>query len=462
MVVVRQFRKILPPVLLLLPVCGFLYAAGPLTGLAGGNDGKIPQKSIVRLFLSKDSDVFIGGQLVTGSKVHEVVEFRGVILSRDGYVVSYVGNYLPELAVPDVKTSIETWQGDRVEAWPVGVDERLALIFLKSDLSDEAIPLSSEEKPAYFNIVSVGPAGWVIARPCLYGWQQKQAILPTPKLKVSGLNLTVANWQGGIVIDLNGALVGLVTDTSPHLTSKNLSYFYMIPALAIEAAYTRVLKEKRDLLAGWLGVFLEEEGQHLEVTQVVPNSPAESGGLQEGDRILKMDGVEIEGLEEFSQAIRWRGPGKKARVTIERDGRIDHLELTLTTRPRENLGWRVSLPDPGSSPQGNGRMRIYRTRIPPLLEFGLVIEALNRRMASEMKALKQGGLLVQQVRDGSRAESGGLRVGDIIVQIDGHAISDVREFEWALLETRGSLAVELIRDGKRLELSLDPAKKIKK
>ncbi len=450
--VVRRFSTVGIQLLLTLAGLRSAVAVSPTAFIHDPNAGMIPKQAILRIFLSKESDVYIGGRLVRDSKIHEVVEFRGLVLSRDGYAVAYVGNYLPELSLSEVKTTVETWEGLRFAASPIAVDERLALMFLKTDLKTEALHLSSEDNPSHFNIVSVRDSSWELGHPCLYTRQQK-ALLPTSIMKVSGLDLQAATWQGGIVVDLSGALLGLVADVMPHLTSRNLSYFYLIPALTIEASFARVLKEKRDLLAGWLGVNIKDTGTDLIVTRVVPYSPADKGGLQVGDHFLKINDVEMENLSEFSQAVRWLGPDGQCQVIVERKGRIKHANIKLASRPRESLGWRVSLPAAGAQ-DGDTRMRIYRTRVPPLLEFGLVIDRLTSRVAGEMAALSQGALLVQQVSDGSRAEQVGLRVGDIIFQVNGHYVSSVEDVQEAILQAKGAIPVSLVRDGQKKTLSI--------
>jgi len=451
--VVPRINTVAIPLVLALAGVGSLPAFSPAPFIHDPTAGRIPKQAVLRIFLSKDSDVYIGGQLVKGSKIHEIVEFRGLVLSPDGYVVAYVGNYLPELSLSEVDATVETWEGKRLAARPVAVDERLALMFLKTELTTDAIHLSSEDNPSHFNIVSVRDSSWKLGHPCLYT-RQKKVPLPTLIMKVSGLDLQAASWQGGIVVDLSGALLGLVADVMPHLTSRNLSYFYLIPALTIEASFARILEEKKDLLGGWLGVNIEDTGKDLIVTRVVPLSPADQGGLQVDDRFLRINNVEMDNLSEFSQAVRWLGPDGNCQVIVERKGRIKHINLKLTRRPRESLGWRISLPAQGAGPDGDTRMRIYRTRVPPLLEFGLVLDRLTSRAAGELAALSQGALLVQQVLEGSRAEKVGLEVGDIIFQVDGHYVSSPEDVQEAILEAHSAIQVGLVRDGRTKTLSI--------
>jgi S1-C subfamily serine protease len=66
------------------------------------------------------------------------------------------------------------------------------------------------------------------------------------------------------------------------------------------------------------------------VASVQEGSPAEDAGLEVHDVITKLDGEEIAGLEEFTQAIAAHAPGDKVTLTLARSGQEDQLEITVT------------------------------------------------------------------------------------------------------------------------------------
>ena len=61
---------------------------------------------------------------------------------------------------------------------------------------------------------------------------------------------------------------------------------------------------------------------------VAPGSPAAAAGLEKGDRIVAIDGVEVRSVQEFAYVLQDARPGQKARITIERAGK--KLSLTAT------------------------------------------------------------------------------------------------------------------------------------
>ncbi len=66
------------------------------------------------------------------------------------------------------------------------------------------------------------------------------------------------------------------------------------------------------------------------IGQVMPNLPAEKGGLQQGDMILAINGTPVESWFEMERLIR-RNPGNPCDFKIRRDGEIQ--TLTITPRP---------------------------------------------------------------------------------------------------------------------------------
>ena len=91
----------------------------------------------------------------------------------------------------------------------------------------------------------------------------------------------------------------------------------------------------------WLGVigddldptaaaFLGRSGATL--TRVVPEGPAAVAGLEEGDVILALDGVQTTSMSSLVVALRSHQPGDAVAVTFVRDGQQRAAMVTLTTR----------------------------------------------------------------------------------------------------------------------------------
>ncbi len=64
---------------------------------------------------------------------------------------------------------------------------------------------------------------------------------------------------------------------------------------------------------------------------VAPNSPAEKGGIQGGDVIIKLGTQKVGGLDDFDLALRDFAPGDQADVVVLRDGKEVALKVTLSS-----------------------------------------------------------------------------------------------------------------------------------
>lgn len=155
------------------------------------------------------------------------------------------------------------------------------------------------------------------------------------------------------------------------------------------------------------------------VTAVGADSPAAKAGWQAGDRIVEMDGDEVETTEEIVGKTR-DNAGEEISVALERRGSIVETRIT----PREN------------PPEGQGRAGAY------LDEF------------------YQGIVRVEEVTPGSPGEAAGLRVADEFVSVNDRAVTDFFVLRTELERFRGSSVPMVVRrDGVHLatELAIPPS-----
>jgi len=104
-------------------------------------------------------------------------------------------------------------------------------------------------------------------------------------------------------------------------------------------------REKKN---GWLGIAMKQAAQSLqetatkqvfpaiEVTHVLPDSPAREAGLHKGDLIVGFNGKFIEkndALMAFGQAIRKMRPDEELKLKIMRDGKLLELNVSIKSYP---------------------------------------------------------------------------------------------------------------------------------
>lgn len=144
---------------------------------------------------------------------------------------------------------------------------------------------------------------------------------------------------GGVLVDANGAVVGLLSSTSDATSA----------ALAIATPIDLVHRVADHLLAtgrmayGWLGVagtdLSGDEATALsvpggaKVQRVDARSPAASVGLRPDDVITELDGAPVRSISALVARLRSHDPGDKVRVGYWRDGRHAQVTVTLVERP---------------------------------------------------------------------------------------------------------------------------------
>jgi M6 family metalloprotease-like protein len=146
---------------------------------------------------------------------------------------------------------------------------------------------------------------------------------------------------------------------------------------------------------GYLGArFAADAAGKLAVADVPADSPAGQAGLKVGDVVTALDGMPIARLEALRSFIQAKTPGDSLKLTVLRDGK--ELELTATVAA---LSKPMKL---SSQPQNAARVTL-----------GVMIG--DEREGE--------GAPIEQIFPGSPAERANLKVGDLIVKIDGIVIT---------------------------------------
>jgi serine protease Do len=67
-----------------------------------------------------------------------------------------------------------------------------------------------------------------------------------------------------------------------------------------------------------------------EISQVIPNSGADRGGVLPGDIVRIINGEKIASFEDLRLHVAQHQPGDRLKVTVERQGELIELEIQLT------------------------------------------------------------------------------------------------------------------------------------
>ena len=143
-----------------------------------------------------------------------------------------------------------------------------------------------------------------------------------------GIDLAQPGWSGSAraalaLARLNlGAPRGEVLELLEQARALNPDYSYDMEVAAVHYALGDLqLAKDRMPDRGFLGVYTQSSASPGQlVTFVMPDGPAEAGGLQAGDRILAVDGRPIESSEELVEAIGPHAPGTHIELSLDRAG----------------------------------------------------------------------------------------------------------------------------------------------
>ena len=101
----------------------------------------------------------------------------------------------------------------------------------------------------------------------------------------------------------------------------------------------------------------------VQVTHVLPDSPAALAGLKRNDVVLEYDGQKVRGCDHLSGLIRDDKPERKVQLALMRDGKALTTEATLTLGPALLLPGEAKSAPAGSitvaaKPLPDGKMRV--------------------------------------------------------------------------------------------------------
>jgi membrane-associated protease RseP (regulator of RpoE activity) len=230
---------------------------------------------------------------------------------------------------------------------------------------------------------------------------------------------------------------------------------------------------------GYLGLSLREytksdEGGAL-VKYIVDDGPAAKAGLKDGDVIISFGGDVVRGPGRVTEKLRKSKPGEKISLDVRRDGKVQKLTVELGQRPQ--MVWNLRSGDMAPLDENQrkalekslkgletlpklGKMKIYSPGRHGFTLFGmgkplLGVEMIDTtpELRESMGGRKDAGVLVGKVLAGSAAEKSGVKVGDLILSVEGEKISDPSEMSEAIQKHEGkTVDLEIVRDKRAMHL----------
>lgn len=251
-----------------------------------------------------------------------------------GTVLDIEGHILTNAHVVENAAEIRVRFHDESElpARLVGIDPVRDLALIKVDGAEDLRPVAAGEVPPEVGewIIAIGnPFGLshTLTKGIISGKGRSEFI--TPDMGYLDLIQTDAaingGNSGGPIFNLRGEVVGIATAVS----AEGQGISFAIPWRVVEAALPRLMQGGQ-VSRSWLGVYIRqaEQGGVL-VVGVVDDSPAQRSGIHPGDRVLRLDGREVESVPEFRLQVAAGVAGRDTALEVIRGGRVVPLTVQL-------------------------------------------------------------------------------------------------------------------------------------
>ena len=280
------------------------------------------------------------------------------------------------------------------------------------------------------------------------------AAVGAPVFNGDGKAIGVVAWQPGQTVFLN--------DPTNPLSGVTVPPKFFVPTRDFALGLSDPPKSGEPQKLPWMGVpqltgvnkdVAELRGlankPAIEIGEVIPNTPAEKGGLKQGMIIVKINGEPLERgdePEELPQIMRRKLLRMKVGDTVTftvmtgKDQPTQDIKVTLEEQPRrQNTAKRWYAEDLGFSARETVFMDLYQRRLQPDAK----------------------GVLVSFIRPQSAAQAGELRREDLITELNREPVTDLEQFKTAYQEFRKSKPREAVvmvvqREGNTKVIRIEP------
>lgn len=346
----------------------------------------------------------------------------GVIVSEDGYIIT--NNHVVQDAD---KITVRLFDGRDLEAEIIGTDPKTDIAVIKIEGDD--LPVA---KLGDSDDLKVGNIVLAIGHPLRQSHTVTAGIISAVGRSQTGLAeyedfiqtdaaINPGN-SGGPLINLDGEVVGINTAIASY-TGGYMGIGFSIPINMAKDVMSQLIEEGR-VVRGYLGVYIQDltqdiaEKMDLEgeegvlVADIVEDSPADKGGLEDGDLIISFDGKEVEDANQLKMMVAKTEPGKRIDLKIIRDGDVTRKRVVIDELEAETemlSGF-------------EGEEETTKNYI------GIEVQELDARIAGQLGYEGDEGVVIVSVAEGSPAYYAGLQRGDIILEVNDNEIEDLGDF----------------------------------
>jgi len=249
--------------------------------------------------------------------------------------------------------------------------------------------------------------------------------------------------SGGALVDMDGDLIG-VNSFILSRSGSSSGVGFAVPGAVVRQVVESAFGGAKTVVRPWLGVrgqavtaeIARSMGQELPqgvlVAAVYPGSSAARAGLTEGDVILAVDGQAVNDEAGLNYRISTHRPGDSVRLRVRRGQGETTPSVRLEAPPSQPA--RDERVIAGPNPLSGATV----VNLSPATAADLGVDAFAR------------GVLITAVDGRGLAARAGLRPGDLVRQVNGRTVADVRSLQGALAPGGREWEVVIERAGQRI------------
>jgi serine protease Do len=252
--------------------------------------------------------------------------------------------------------------------------------------------------------------------------------------------------SGGPLVNLYGQVIAINT----MIEGLNTGIGFAIPINLAKRIMAHLIGEGK-YTRSWLGIGIGDLRDDPEfgtlggslapdtkdgvvVIEIGSDGPAAKSDLRPGDVITAVDEKTVTTSRQLKDEIAAKPPGHVTALNVVRGRQHLLIKVTVAELPPEEALAAEKRPSHTQAEE---------------MSFGLTVKPLTKDLAAQNGIENAQGVIVTEVEQDSPADESGVKVGDVITEVNRKHISNPRQFREAIKsgDAKGGIILNLINDG---------------
>ena len=245
--------------------------------------------------------------------------------------------------------------------------------------------------------------------------------------------------SGGPMFNMQGEVVGINTAIFSS-TGGSMGIGFATP-INLSKFVVEQLMSKGKVERGWIGVKVTTNDEKINlsenqifqggvvVTSVSQNSPASQAKIEAGDIIISLNGSDIKDAKSFSRKVAETISGKDIILRVWRNRQVEDITITVSVMPEKIISNSANSSIKMSASQPEGYIE----------DLGIIVDVNGHNVT------------ITDVLADAEVVSLGIKIGDIIQEIDGKDVSSIEDIKsyTAYAKTAGGppMEIKVLSDG---------------